>query len=425
MLLKVFGASGRNPDMRIASVQLRMFVVCLCAFVAASVATPVQTAGASVQDAESITDLLDQADYNGTSHAQILRLYQAIFGRTPDLDGAKYWIRVNNGEEDGTRHGVLAIAAFMSASDEWSNNYAGTGSEEFLERVYSNVLGRDYDQAGFDYWLDILNGTNLSGENPDRSTLDRPAMVFYVTANPEFISSYPYAGTHSPNPNSVADTFAGTGPLLGYTTSNAEALPEVGRLDGRYRAVLTDNTDNKTLHFNESQGRLDAKLVSFPFDYVARNIGIGTLADSQIAPNPAGSTYMFTGVQVHTTDLEAADSAHVVVGHRGNTKFTIEGKNTVDGNSQVNDIGANTAPAGRADIRIVGNRDRTLTVYWQTPRPNPSSADDWQLYRGTGNLPGASAPFGESVYIGLITYAFGAGSVPFAGTADSIEFTGS
>lgn len=395
--------------------------------VSASFATPVRPAAASVQDAESIADLLDQADYNGTSHAEILRLYQAIFGRAPDLDGAKYWIRVNNGDEDGTRHDVLAIAAFMSASEEWSNNYDGTSAEVFLERVYSNVLGRDYDQAGFNYWLDILNGTNAGGQNPDRVTLERPALVFYITANPEFITSYPFAGTHSPDPgsqSSVSDDFAGTGPLVGYTTARPEALPTVGRVDGRYRAELTDNTNNQTLHFNRAQGRLDAKLVTFPFDYVARNIGIGTLADSQVAPNRDGSTFMFAGIQVHSTDLEAADSAHVVVGHRGNTKFTIEGKNTLDGNSRVNDIGANTVPSGRADIRIVGNSDRSLTVYWQPPNLDPNADDNWQLYRGTGDLPDPSAPFGESVYIGLITYAYGTSSVPFVGTADSIELAG-
>lgn len=222
----------------------------------------------------------------------------------------------------------------------------------------------------------------------------------------------------------VSDSFDGTGPLLGYTTTKPEVLPTVGRVAGRYRAELTNNSGNKTLHFNEDQGRLDAKLVSFPFDYVARNIGIGTLADSQVAPDPAGSTYMFSGVQVHSTDLAAADSAHVVVGHRGNTKFTIEGKNTVDGNSRVNDIGAGTAPAGRADIRIVGNSNGTLTVYWQTPRSGSPTDDDWQLYRGTGNLPGPTAPFGPTVYIGLITYAFGEGSVPFVGTADAVELAG-
>lgn len=222
----------------------------------------------------------------------------------------------------------------------------------------------------------------------------------------------------------VSDDFDGNGPLRGYTTTNAEVLPDVGRTNGRYRAALIDNTDNRTLHFNQEQGRLDAKLVSFPFDYIARNVGIGSLDDSQVAPNPSGSTYAFAGVQVHSTDLAAADSAHVVVGHRGNTRFTVEGKNTVDGSSSVNDVGANTAPDGRADIRIVGNADRTLTVYWQPPNLGPATDDTWRLYRGNGRLPGAAVAFDAEVYIGLITYAFGTVREPFVGTADSVELVG-
>ena len=218
------------------------------------------------------------------------------------------------------------------------------------------------------------------------------------------------------------DDFAGNGDLIGYTTNNADALPHVERRDGRYRAALVDNTDNVTLHFNQDQGRLDAKMVEFPFDVVVRNIGIGTHDISQIAPTPNGSPYVFAGVQVHVPDLDDRNSSHVVVGHRGGTHYTIEGKNTVDGDSSVNDIGANTAPDGRADIRIVGNADRTLTVYWQTPNPSPGTqADSWNLYNGTGTLPGQAPDYPKAVYIGLITYAFGSNGVPFVGTADAIE----
>ncbi|MEQ9404704.1 MAG: hypothetical protein RIM99_14020 [Cyclobacteriaceae bacterium] len=221
---------------------------------------------------------------------------------------------------------------------------------------------------------------------------------------------------------SVTDDFAGTGDLIDYTTNNASALPEVGRVDGRYRANLTDNTNNITLHYNQDQGRLDAKLIAFPFEFIARNIGIGTQEDSQVAPTSANDPYNFSGVQVHVTDLASANSAHVVVGHRGSTGFTIEGKNTVDGSSSVNDIGANTVPAARADIRIVGNADRTLTVYWQVPNSDFGTTDDnWTLYNGTGDLPGTAPVFGENVYVGLITYAFYTTGVPFVGTCDAID----
>ncbi|MFN7293206.1 MAG: hypothetical protein ACK5TT_00445, partial [Lysobacteraceae bacterium] len=55
-----------------------------------------------------------------------------------------------------------------------------------------------------------------------------------------------------------SDDFDGDGPLQAYTTARAEVLPSVARADGRYRAELLDNANNKTLHFNKDQGRLDA-----------------------------------------------------------------------------------------------------------------------------------------------------------------------
>jgi len=222
---------------------------------------------------------------------------------------------------------------------------------------------------------------------------------------------------------SQSDDFDGDGPLVGYTTNNPNSLPDVQRVAGRYRANLTDNTNNVTLHFNQSQGRLDAKLVRFPFVYIARNIGIGTQADSQVAPAPNGNPYIFAGIQVHVTDLDVRDSSHVVVGHRGSTHFTIEGKNTVGGNSSVNDDGFEALPLGRADIRIEGTAERTLVVSWQSPNMTQDPANDsFQLYRGTGTLPGQAPNYEETVYIGLITYAFELGGVPFVGTCDGVEF---
>lgn len=227
------------------------------------------------------------------------------------------------------------------------------------------------------------------------------------------------------------DTFDGANPLLN-TINNQSALPDITKTTGRYRANLTDNSNNRTLHYDTHQGRLDAALVSFPFEFIARNIGIGTQQDSQSAPPHSGNPYIFAGVQVHVTNLESRNSSHVVVGHRGSVGFTIEGKNTVgntmSGSSSVNDNGPGTAPDGRADIRIVGNADRTLTVYWQEPNLTPDTVDDdWTLYGPTwdldpdGSLPGDAPNYGEQVYVGLITYASGSTGVPFVGTCDSIE----
>lgn len=215
------------------------------------------------------------------------------------------------------------------------------------------------------------------------------------------------------------DSFEGEGPLEGYTVNNADVL-KITTKDGRYYAPIFDNTDDKTLHFNGAQGRLDAKLVSFPFTVVARNIGIGTVKDTQKMPPHSQHTYIFAGIQVHTKELEDRTSAHVVVGHRGGHFNTVEGKQTINGNSFVNDIGVNKATEGRADLLIQGLPDKSLKVFWQ-PANTTGAKDRWIPYFGHGDLPGQTPAFSDEVYVGLITYGAGQKGLPFAGTADSFE----
>ncbi len=226
-------------------------------------------------------------------------------------------------------------------------------------------------------------------------------------------------------PKYVSDNFEGNGPLLNYTTNNPSAVPGVTRTNGRYRAEVLDNSGNVTVHFHGDQGRLDAKEVVFPFEYIVRNIGIGTLADSQIAP-PDISSYVFAGIQAHVyPDFNSINSSHFVVGHRGSKENTVEGKNTVNGYSTVNDAGTNVVPDGRADLRVVGLSNNTILWYYQVPNFDIGvTPDNWIAYRGTGLMPGTPPVFGDTIYIGPITYAYGSNNVPFVGTIDSIELVG-
>lgn len=215
------------------------------------------------------------------------------------------------------------------------------------------------------------------------------------------------------------DTFNVEGPLKNYTVNNPQVLDVMAK-DGRYYAPLRDNANDKTLHFHQKQGRLDAVPVKFPFVVVVRNIGIGELENTQKMPGYKDHPYIFAGVQVHTKDLEDRTSAHVVVGHRGSTYNTVEGKQTVAGNSWVNDVGANKALKGRADLIIHGQEDKTLRVYWQPANIHPEkNKDRWIPYNGSGKLPGEAPAFTDEVYVGLITYAAEEKGLPFAGTADS------
>jgi ELWxxDGT repeat protein len=144
-------------------------------------------------DAPNLTSLINADNYSDQLDAPVLRLYQAYFNRDPDLLGAKYWLDVRR-----SGHRPLAIAGFMAGSQEFANNYQGVTDEVYLTRVYRNVLGRDYDQAGFNYWLDAVRGTNQFGGNPKGSDLTRAEVLFYISGGEEFIRNYPYTKTLPP-----------------------------------------------------------------------------------------------------------------------------------------------------------------------------------------------------------------------------------
>ncbi|MEZ5229337.1 MAG: DUF4214 domain-containing protein [Acidimicrobiales bacterium] len=103
----------------------------------------------------------------------------------PDFAGASYWINEYNGLRSPQMPHQDVLDEFAWAfkeSAEFRTQFGGAQSnDEFLTIVYSNVLGRTPDRAGFDYWLGEMNGG-----------LSQHAVVRWVAANDEFKARYPY-----------------------------------------------------------------------------------------------------------------------------------------------------------------------------------------------------------------------------------------
>ncbi len=307
----------------------------------------------------------------------------------------------------------------VSETQDNTGSWGARIPSDLMDGLVATSAPLDTDDDGMpDSWE---SGHGLNPAVADDSAIQLSGYTAIEEYINELADTLVSEATTIPTPGSFSDSFDGSGVITGYVTNNLTSLPTIEQVDGRYRADLTDNGSNITLHFNAFQGRLDAQLVTFPFEAIARNIGIGTQADSQVAPSSSGSPYIFAGLQIHVTDLESRNSSHVVVGHRGGTQLTVEGKNTLNGSSSVNDEGPNSAPSGRADIRIVGTASNTLVVYWQVPNLDiGNQADSWQLYGGDGILPGTAPAYATDVYVGLITYAQGSTGLPFVGTCDSL-----
>ncbi len=165
-------------------------------------APPAEFSG-TVAEATTIEDILRASDYrsaadNKGTDQEIMRLYTAFFNRDPDAAGVKYWIAVSKGEEGDPASrrvfNTLEIAEFFTPQQEFINAFETVSDGQFVDTVYANVLGRPGDTAGLGYWNDILNGTNLSGLNPDLAQAEnRGELVYYVSISQELVNRKPYA----------------------------------------------------------------------------------------------------------------------------------------------------------------------------------------------------------------------------------------
>ena len=94
---------------------------------------------------------------NEAQFADLIELYIAYFNRAPDATGLYFWATAfSNGRT------LEEIAARFDTADETRALYPDDSSNaEFVEAVYNNVLGRDPDQGGFDFWLGHLNSGTI------------------------------------------------------------------------------------------------------------------------------------------------------------------------------------------------------------------------------------------------------------------------
>lgn len=100
-------------------------------------------------------------DINGNA-GQAYRIYEAVLGRAPDLEGLGYWI---NDMDNGVS--LTTIAKGFISSPEFQGKYGANPSyETYLNLLYNNILDRDPDPVGMDYWVSNM-----------RNGIDSPAVV--------------------------------------------------------------------------------------------------------------------------------------------------------------------------------------------------------------------------------------------------------
>lgn len=97
----------------------------------------------------SVQAQIDAYDRSGP----IARLYLAYFRRLPDSDGLQFW--------SSTGYDLDRISQEFATSDEFRRTYGALDDQQFVDRVYQNVMGRNPDAEGRSFWTGQLgNGVS-------------------------------------------------------------------------------------------------------------------------------------------------------------------------------------------------------------------------------------------------------------------------
>ena len=98
-------------------------------------------------------------------------LYQGALGRSPDAGGLQSWAKIANelpastqalgvyglSDASGNYNGTLSVAGGFTNSAEFTAKYGSLTDAQFVTQLYSNILDRAPDSAGYNTWMTDLS----------------------------------------------------------------------------------------------------------------------------------------------------------------------------------------------------------------------------------------------------------------------------
>jgi hypothetical protein len=100
-----------------------------------------------------------------TYYNQIQQLYLAYFNRPADPAGLAFWETSVENNKAGATVGLAAIAASFATQQEYKDAYAGLSNLDIVKKVYQNLFSRVADDDGAAYWANLLTTGKIKVDN--------------------------------------------------------------------------------------------------------------------------------------------------------------------------------------------------------------------------------------------------------------------
>ena len=127
------------------------------ASILAAVMAMVMTASATAVFAQPAAQALEEreaimASVGDASSVEdfVKRLYANLLGREADQSGLENWMKALN---DGTATGSQAVVGFVNSKEFKTNPL---GNEDFVKALYQTIFGREADEGGLTSWVSVL-----------------------------------------------------------------------------------------------------------------------------------------------------------------------------------------------------------------------------------------------------------------------------
>lgn len=273
----------------------------------------------------------------------VTKLYIATFNRAPDAGGLTYWVN-----QSGLT--LEEIAQSFFDQKETQDKYNGMDNQTFIETVYQNVLAREGEEAGVNYWVGELNDGKITKDNAILAILGGAtgSDATLLENRTEVGVYYAQSGKTSPDPFDVIKETNGDSETVGNVKNWIDG--NIPQAPSTYFVLDDDDKD-----YNLTGSDQDDVFVIEEFKTANINGGKGSdTVDFQEFNNTGVNVSLSTGIAPNGMTLESIENI------RGTS-----GTDSLTGNSDANILvsmgGNDSMDGGVGNDRLLFNTVEDLT----------------------------------------------------------------